>query len=105
MDLRVQDLCNDYKFKVLAGEKGISNVIGIPQVSRPGIELAGLFDFYESTRIQVLGSKEVTFLSWISEEEKQEVVEETTAVEAADEAAVEVADTAVVAEPEVMEAE
>ena len=75
MDLRVQDLCNDYKFKVLAGEKGISNVIGIPQVSRPGIELAGLFDFYESTRIQVLGSKEVTFLSWISEEEKQERVD------------------------------
>ena len=72
MDLKVQDLCNDYKFKVLAGEKGISNVIGIPQVSRPGIELAVLFDFYESTRIQVLGSKEVTFLSWISEEEKQE---------------------------------
>jgi len=66
MDLTVSDLCNDYKFKVMAGEKGINNVIEIPQVSRPGIELAGLFDFYESKRIHIMGSKEVAFLSGIS---------------------------------------
>lgn len=71
MTLKIRDLCNDYKFKVLAGEKGIENVLKIPQVSRPGVELAGLFDFYESQRIQVMGSKEVTFLSWISEEDKE----------------------------------
>ncbi len=70
MNLTVQDLCNDYKFKIMAGELGVSNLIEIPQVSRPGVELAGLFDFYESTRIQVMGSKEVTFLGWISDEEK-----------------------------------
>ena len=62
MKLTVRDLCEDYRFKVVAGEKGMDNLIEIPQVSRPGIELAGLFDFYESVRIQVLGSKEVTFL-------------------------------------------
>ena len=50
MDLTIKDLCVDYKFKILAGELGINNLIDIPQVSRPGIELAGLFDFYESTR-------------------------------------------------------
>ena len=75
MVLTVNDLCSDYKFDIMAGEKGINNLIEIPQVSRPGIELAGLFDFYESMRIQVMGSKEVTFLSWISEEEKLERVD------------------------------
>jgi HPr kinase/phosphorylase len=75
MVLTVQDLCNDYKFKIMAGEKGITNLLEIPQVSRPGIELAGLFDFYESTRIQVIGSKEVTFLSWLNDKEKIERVD------------------------------
>jgi len=75
MKLTVKDLCNDYKFKVMAGKKGINNLIEIPQVSRPGIELAGLFDFYESERIQVMGSKEVTFLSWISDDEQLERVD------------------------------
>lgn len=70
MKLTVRDICNDYKFKILAGKLGIDNVIEMPQVSRPGIELAGLFDFYESERIHIMGSKEVTFLGWISEEEQ-----------------------------------
>lgn len=70
MVLTVEDLCNDFKFKIVSGEKGLSNLIELPQVSRPGIELAGLFDFYENERIQVLGSKEVTFLTWISDEEQ-----------------------------------
>jgi len=71
MELSVKSLCDDYKFEVLAGEQGINNLIDIPQVSRPGIELAGLFDFYESGRIQVMGSKEVTFLGWLSKEEQE----------------------------------
>ncbi len=75
MKLTVNDLRNDYKFKIVAGEEGINNLIEIPQVSRPGIELAGLFDFYESKRIQVMGSKEVTFLGWISEDEQEERVD------------------------------
>jgi len=75
MDLTVKDLCIDYKFKVMAGEEGINNLITIPQVSRPGIELAGLFDFYEYTRIQVLGSKEVTFFSWLNDTDQKERVD------------------------------
>lgn len=71
MKLTVKELCEDFKFKVVAGEKGLDSIIEIPQVSRPGVELAGLFDFYESVRIQVLGSKEVTFLSWITHEEQE----------------------------------
>lgn len=75
MSLTVKELCNDYGFKVFGGEKGLSNLVDIPQVSRPGIELAGLFDFYESKRIQVMGSKEVTFLTWMSEDDKIERVD------------------------------
>ena len=75
MDLTVKDLCNDYKFKVIAGKKGINTVIEIPQVSRPGIELAGLFDFYESKRIHIMGSKEVAFLDRISKEKQVERVD------------------------------
>ncbi len=69
--LTVQDLLQDYNFEILAGEKGLSNEINREQVSRPGLELAGLFDFYEFDRIQVMGSKEVTFYGWLSDSDRE----------------------------------
>lgn len=55
---------------IVAGENGIKRVFIEPQLSRPGLELAGLFDFYEQNRIQLLGSKEGTFFSWLSKEDQ-----------------------------------
>ena len=75
MGLTVKELCNDFKFKIMAGKSGIDSLIEIPQVSRPGIELAGLFDFYESKRIHIMGSKEVAFLNGISLDKQEERVE------------------------------
>lgn len=55
---------------IVAGENGIKRAFIEPQLSRPGLELAGLFDFYEQNRIQLLGSKEGTFFSWLSKEDQ-----------------------------------
>jgi HPr kinase/phosphorylase len=41
-------------------------------LSRPGVELAGLFDFYEEDRLQIIGSKEVTFFYWLNELDQNE---------------------------------
>jgi len=66
----VKDLIKEYNLDLISGEKGICNKIEKPQVSRPGLELAGLFDFYEHDRVQVLGSKEVTFYGWLNDSDR-----------------------------------
>lgn len=71
MILTVKDIFKDNKYEIIAGEKGLENEVTRFQVSKPGIELAGLFDFYEYDRIQVLGSKEVTFFGWLNEEDQE----------------------------------
>jgi len=71
MKLTVGKVIKDNNFELMAGEEGIHSEVTHFQVSRPGIELAGLFDFYEFERIQVLGSKEITFFGWLNEEDKE----------------------------------
>ncbi len=71
MDLTVKGIIKDFGFELICGDKGLDNPVTKAQVSRPGIELAGLFDFYESDRIQVLGSKEITFFWWLNEQDQE----------------------------------
>ena len=68
---KVVDLMKDYDLELISGKGGIENTIEIPQVSRPGIELAGLFEFYELDRVQVLGSKEVAFYGRLDDNDKK----------------------------------
>ncbi|MBU1020884.1 MAG: HPr(Ser) kinase/phosphatase [Firmicutes bacterium] len=71
MDLTVRELVTDFGYEVVSGMAGLDNNISKPQVSRPGVELAGLFDFYEYDRIQVMGSKEVTFFGWLNYDDQE----------------------------------
>ena len=69
--LTVNEVIKAHKLDILAGEKGLNREVTRQQVTRPGLELAGLFDFYEFDRIQILGSKEVHFFGWLQEDERQ----------------------------------
>lgn len=71
MDITVRDLITDFGFEILSGSAGLDNLITKTQVSRPGVELAGLFDFYECDRVQVMGSKEVTFFGWLNQNDQE----------------------------------
>lgn len=42
----------------------------VPDVSRPGIQLVGYFEYFDSRRLQVLGNVEMSYLSKLSEEER-----------------------------------
>lgn len=75
MDLTAEKIMIDNGYELMSGEKGLSNIVTRFQVSRPGIELAGLFEFYEYDRIQVLGSKEVTFFWWLNDQDQEIRVE------------------------------
>lgn len=71
MSLLVENIINDYNLELISGHEGLCREVTAAQVSRPGIELAGLFDFYEFDRIQVMGSKEVTFFWWLNQQDQE----------------------------------
>ncbi len=66
MKLTVRQYAKALRLDVVSGEQGLSNELKTPQLTRPGLELAGLFEFYEKDRVQLIGSKEITFFHWLS---------------------------------------
>lgn len=62
----VKNLVTKLKLKVASGEEYLGRAITEVTLSRPGIELAGMFDYYEDKRIQVIGLKELAFYNSLS---------------------------------------
>lgn len=51
-------------------------LISSRDVSRPGLELTGFFDYYDNTRVLIIGNTEHAFLSRFSKEERCHVLSE-----------------------------
>lgn len=66
-----KDLIEKFKLELVSGEEGVNRPITTSDISRPGIELAGFFDYYPSERVQLLGKTELTFFEKLSTEEKK----------------------------------
>ena len=54
-------------------------------ISRPGLEMAGYFNFYPADRVQLLGKTELSFFAMLEKEERltvwnNSVLEETPAI-------------------------
>lgn len=73
--LSIMEVIRGLKLDVVAGKSGVNREISNPSLTKPGIELAGMFDFYENDRIQIIGSKESTFFHHLSEKDKKYRVE------------------------------
>lgn len=57
--------------EVISGEACLDREIEETDISRPALELAGYFSYYTPTRVQILGTKELSFFSLLTEKEKQ----------------------------------
>lgn len=60
-----------FNLTVISGEKGLDREIGIADLSRPGLEFAGYFSYYDAHRIQILGTTEMSFYELLSLKEKE----------------------------------
>ncbi|MCK5219459.1 HPr kinase/phosphorylase, partial [bacterium] len=58
---------------LVAGQEGLSNRITVPDINRPGLALAGYYDYFAFERIQVLGRTEISFLQGLRKEEVRQV--------------------------------
>ncbi|RHW38915.1 HPr kinase/phosphorylase [Neobacillus notoginsengisoli] len=68
LKVRTRDIYEKFSLELVAGEEGIDRPITTSDLSRPGIELAGFFDYYPAERIQLLGMTELSFFEQLSDE-------------------------------------
>jgi len=63
-----------FKLENLTPEVDISEVrITQPDINRPALQLAGYFEHYEATRLQIIGFVEYTYMESMTEDQKLEV--------------------------------
>lgn len=86
MTVTVKMLVDRLKLKVVYGNKDLlAKAITTADISRPGLEMAGYFDYYSPERLQLVGMKEWTYLKTMTANNRYSVFanifrEETPAV-------------------------
>ena len=63
MKLRIKHILKDLDLILLTTEKTSERQIKSEMLSRPGVEIAGFFDFFDTERLVLIGSKEKHFLN------------------------------------------
>jgi HPr kinase/phosphorylase len=59
----------------MCGEEGLKRYITVADLNRPGLEMAGYFDYHPSERVQILGKTELTFFTTLSDDERRDRME------------------------------
>lgn len=72
--VKVKELATALNLEIVTGEEALDRDIRTADVSRPGLELTGYFNYYSHDRLQLFGSKEVTFARRMMPEERLMVV-------------------------------
>jgi len=70
--VKISDLVKRFKLEVVCGEDGLQRQITVSDLYRPGLEIAGYFNYHPSERVQILGKTELTFLMTLSEDQRQD---------------------------------
>ena len=70
--VKVSALVNNFQLEILAGKEGLKRLITVDDLYRPGLEMAGYFQYHPRERIQILGKTELSFISMLSTEEKRD---------------------------------
>lgn len=72
MDLKGHNALN---LRCIAGRKGLTRTITVPDINRPGLELSGFYDSFSYERVQLFGRGETAYLAKLHEENKLETLE------------------------------
>ncbi|MGX7197200.1 HPr(Ser) kinase/phosphatase [Enterococcus olivae] len=69
--VKVQELASALNLEIVSGdEEALNREITTADVSRPGLELTGYFNYYSHARLQLFGSKEISFSRRMMPEER-----------------------------------
>jgi HPr kinase/phosphorylase len=62
-----ENMKRDLQLELVAGGDGLNRMIKWPEINRPGLALAGYFDYFPWRRVQILGKVEITYLRSLSQ--------------------------------------
>jgi HPr kinase/phosphorylase len=68
--VRTKDIIKKFDMELVSGEEGINRPITTTDISRPGLEIAGYFEYYPAERLQLLGKTELTFFEKLDPRDK-----------------------------------
>ena len=55
---------------------GLDAVVSTTEINRPGLQMAGYYEYYDEKRIQIFGLSEISFLKRFTEEKARERLHE-----------------------------
>ncbi len=76
MSVYVKTLAEENNLELLAGKEGLNAQIDEDEISRPGLEFTGFFDFFDNKRLVLIGTKDATFLDTLPSDVIRKNVEE-----------------------------
>lgn len=69
---KVRDVIEAFHFRQICGDDAsLEREIVIADTNRPGLELAGFFDFSQVKRLVILGDKEIAYIQTMSKEQQE----------------------------------
>lgn len=72
--VKLSDIIEKMKLENLTPEIDISKTkITQPDINRPALQMAGYFEHYDATRLQIIGFVEYTYMQSLSDERRQEI--------------------------------
>ena len=74
--VKLGKIIKEFGLEVLRGGTGYENrAIETEDVNRPGLQLTGFFDYFDPSRLQVIGKAETTYLTGLTPEARRESFE------------------------------
>lgn len=70
-----KDILKKFDLELISGEEGINRPITTSDISRPGLEIAGYFEYYPADRIQLLGITELSFFGKLNSTDRVDRIE------------------------------
>jgi HPr kinase/phosphorylase len=70
-----KDQASHLRMSLLAGRQGLHRAIRVADINRPGLTLAGFYEFYRGERVQVVGMGESAFIATLSSAQRVEIFE------------------------------
>ncbi|WP_110928485.1 HPr(Ser) kinase/phosphatase [Bacillus massiliglaciei] len=74
--VRIKDVIEALDLELVSGEEGVNRPIVTSDLSRPGLEIAGFFDYYPAERVQLLGMTELSFFNKLNAADRRQRMEE-----------------------------
>jgi HPr kinase/phosphorylase len=70
--VKVSELANKFQMEIISGEPGLKRTIEVADLCRPGLEMAGYFEYHPEDRVQILGKTELAFFERLPEAERKD---------------------------------